>query len=105
MIEREFYLRYIEDSSKFYLERDVTSRNDGIHISCKRYIEEALRGYQEQHGTLKKQNCSMQVDIQLELNNTDILNDKEHKRYQKILGIAQWIVTSDRLIYAILLLP
>ena len=30
------------------------------------------------------------------LDNSEILNDKEHKHFQKIMGIVQWIVTSCR---------
>ena len=36
----------------------------------------------------------MKVDFLSELDNSDLLDDKEHKQYQKILGIAQWIVSS-----------
>ena len=64
-IEQEFGLRNIEDSPKFYLGCNVTARPEGIHISCKTYIEEALRVYQEQYGTLKKQNTPVKVDITL----------------------------------------
>ena len=95
-IEQEFGSRNIEDFPKFYLGCNVTTRSEGIHISCKTYIEEALRVYQEQHGALKKQNTPMKVDIHPELDSSEMLNDKEHKHFQKIMGIAQWIVTSGR---------
>ena len=38
----------------------------------------------------------MKVDIHPELDNSEMLNDKEHKHFQKIMGMAQWIVTSGR---------
>ena len=38
----------------------------------------------------------MKVDVHPELDDSDLLDDKEHKQYQKILSIAQWIVTSGR---------
>ena len=41
-----------------------------------------------------KQNSPMKVDLHLELDKSDMLNDKEHKHYQIILRIAQWIITS-----------
>ena len=92
----QFGLRNIEDYPKFYLGCDVTSRKQAIYISCKTYIEEALRVYQEQNGTLKKQNAAMKVDLYPELDKSDMLNDKEQKYYQKILGVAQWIIPLGR---------
>ena len=38
----------------------------------------------------------MKVVLYPELDQSDILNDKEHNRYQKILGVAQQIITSVR---------
>ena len=90
-IKQEFRLKNIEDLPKFYLGCNVISRTEGIHISCKTYIKEALRVYQEQQGILKKQNSPMKVDIHPELDNSEMLNDKEYKLFH-----AQWIVTSGK---------
>ena len=53
-IEQEFALRNIEDSPKFYLGSDVSKKGKLFHISNKTYIEEMLRSYQDQHGTIKR---------------------------------------------------
>ena len=38
----------------------------------------------------------MKVDLHPELDKSVMLNEKEHKHNQKIIGIGQWIITSGR---------
>ena len=83
-IKQEFRLKNIEDLPKFYLGCYVISRTEGIHISCKTYIKEALRAYQEQHEILKKQNSPMKVDIHPELDNSGKLNDKNTNIFKRL---------------------
>ena len=55
MIEKQFNIRNKTDSPDYYLGNDQTIRKGKPHISCKKYILEALRSYQAKHGCLKKE--------------------------------------------------
>ena len=56
-----------------------------------------LRSYQDQHGTIKKENISITVKMYPELDESDFLDENEHKHYQKIIGICQWLVVAGRI--------
>ena len=75
-IEQEFALRNIEDSPKFYLGSDVSKKGKLFHISNKTYIEEMLRSYQDQHGTIKKENIPITVKMHPELDKSDYFRCK-----------------------------
>ena len=60
-------------------------RETFFYLPNKTYIEEMLRSYQDQHGTIKKENIPITVKIHPELVESDFLDENEHQYYQKIL--------------------
>jgi hypothetical protein len=49
-------------------------KGDQLHISNKTYIKEALRKYQEEHGTLPPKNTPMSPNAHPELDTSDLLD-------------------------------
>ena len=51
-----------------------------------------LRKYQKTHGDLKKDVLTMRFEEHPELYDSKFLNEKEHKEFQHIIGVCQWII-------------
>ena len=72
-------------------------------ISCKNYIKEAITRIECQYGTLKEKTPSIMGD-RPEQDDSTILDNEQHREYQSLIGMAQWLVTLGRLdiCYAVL---
>eukprot|EP00957_Ditylum_brightwellii_P145320 11067945-Ditylum_brightwellii.AAC.1 len=66
-------------------------------ISTKKYLKEVLRKYQDEHGALPKENLPLKPKEQPELDDLGFTNEDEHKEYQHIIVVGQWLVVSGRL--------
>ena len=97
MLEQEFHIRNIEDSPSYYRGCDISNVNGRWHISTKKYVTETLRLFQSSHGDIKKESLPMGVDSHPELDNSDFLDKENHKLYQHIIGLCQWLVVCGRI--------
>ena len=52
--EMHFKVKYIMDSTKYYLVNELVHVGYCIHVSSKKYVNEILRKYQKTYGYLKK---------------------------------------------------
>ena len=95
-IEQQFIIQNKTDSPEYYMGNDQKLHNGLPNISTRKYIMEALRSYQSQDGCLKKEPIPMQSKIHPELDDSPLLDEKETRHYQQIIGICQWAVTSGR---------
>ena len=67
-------------------------------MNSENYIKETLRKYEAKHNVcLKKENTPMATDAHLELDDSELLSTDEHKHYQHIIGLGQWIVLTGRI--------
>jgi hypothetical protein len=105
-IEQHFQVRDVTDSPEYYLGNNIAKRNGKTVITTKKYLKEVLRKYQNKHGVLQKENLPLKPKEQLELDDLEFANEDEHKEYQYIIGVGQWLVVSGRLdiIHAVSLL-
>lgn len=98
LIEQRFKLRNVEVNPSLYLGMNLKRQQDGhMHLSCKSYIKEVIRKYEKEHGTLKKQPSPMSTEIHPETDQSEFLDEKQHRQYQKIIGICQWICQNGRI--------
>lgn len=95
-IEQKFALRNIEYNPSYYLGSELKIKNGNKHVSCGKYITEALSIYQTKHGTIKKQNIPITPDSHPELDDSTPLNTDGIKRFQQTIGMCQWIITAGR---------
>ena len=66
-------------------------------ISCKNYIKEAITRIECQYGTLREEKSPSIMGDHPEQDDSTILDNEQHKEYQSLIGIAQWLVTLGRL--------
>ena len=62
--------------------------------SCSTYITEAVARVERMFGTLAKEKTPLPVeDEHPELNDSSLLNQNDHRKYQMLIGMLQWLVT------------
>ena len=62
-----------------------------------------MRDYQKTHGNLKKYLLPMEITEHPEMDDYPFFNEKEHNKFQQIIGVCQWLIVSFRsnLFYAV----
>ena len=102
-IKQHFQVRDITDTPSFYLGNDVIMNGTRLHISTKSYVKEILHKYQEKYDSLAKENLPIRPVERPELDETPTLDIEQHKEYQHIVGVCQWLIVSGRfdIMYAV----
>ena len=90
-------MRNIEDSPTYYRGCDITKFNGRFKISTKTYVKEVLRSFQDKHGDIPKENIPLSTSAKPELDKSDLLDIAEHKIYQQIIGVCQWLIVCGRM--------
>ena len=69
----------------------------------KKYVNEIMMKYQKTHGDPNKEVLPMRVKEHPEFDNSPFLNEKEHKDFQQIIGVFQWLIVAGNfyLAYAV----
>jgi hypothetical protein len=67
-----------------------------LAIGCKKYLTEALLRVEGMFGNLNKNSIPMAAGDHPELDTSPLLNDDEHRKYQMLLGMLNWIVQIGR---------
>ena len=67
-----------------------------FHSSPEQYLQEALRKYEQEHGPLKKYSTPM-GSLHPEEDKSPLLDLKEVKHFQKIVGICHWLIVCGRI--------
>jgi len=96
MIEQEFSVRDLSDSPDYYLGNNLKKVRDCFHVSCTKYIKEVLHHYQMKYGTIKKESIPISSKVHPELDDTDYASESEHKEFQHIIGVCQWLIVAGR---------
>ena len=82
----------------YYLGNDYKKDPHGRWtVGCKKYIKDVLIKVQETHGTLRKRNNPCEQDVHLETDASPLLNAIEHRQYQQLIGILNWIMQIGRI--------
>ena len=82
----------------YYLGNDFKRNTDGQWtVGCKKYIKDALLKVQAIHGDIPKRNNPCKQDTHLECDQSPLLNATEHREYQQLIGILNWIMQIGRL--------
>ena len=81
----------------YYLGNDYKQDSQGRWcVGCKRYIKEAIIRVEGIFGELKKYTHPQDVGDHPELDNSEILGDSDHKKYQMLIGMLVWLNTLGR---------
>ena len=84
---------------EYYLGNDYRyEEKEGLWtMGCTTYAKEAVRRIEEIKGTLRKEKTSLPVeDCHPELDSSPLLGESEHRVYQMLLGMGQWLNTIGR---------
>jgi hypothetical protein len=66
-------------------------------IGCKKYLVETIKQVERMFGSLKKYSNLMETGDHPELDNSKVLNDDGHRKFQMLMGILVWVVTIGRI--------
>lgn len=88
-----------EGPPEYYLGNDFkTDRKGRWCIGCKTYIKEGIRRVEQLFNTsLLKHDVPMVSGDHPELDETELLGDEDHTKYQMLIGMLNWIVTLGRI--------
>jgi hypothetical protein len=81
---------------EYYLGNDYKMYNGMYAVGCKKYIKESLRRVAADFGMPPKQSTPLPQDDHPELDTSPLLNDIQHKKYQMLIGMLNWIVGIGR---------
>ena len=65
-----------------------------IHVLSNKYVNEILLKYQNKIGELKKELLPIRIKEHPELDNYPLLNDKDHKNFEHVIGVCQWLIVA-----------
>ncbi len=85
----------------YYLGNDYTyHEGDGQDMwtyGCKTYVEESIRRVESEFGHLRKNKSPLpQADTHPETDTSPLLSEKDHRKFQMLLGMMQWMETIGR---------
>ncbi len=82
----------------YYLGNDYKKDKKGRWcIGCKKYLVEAIKRVERMFGSLKKYSNPMETGDHPELDDSKVLNDDGHRKFQMLMGILVWVVTIGRI--------
>ena len=82
----------------YYLGNDYKKDPNGRWtIGCKKYIKDALEKIQSIHGVIPKRNNPCEQDVHLETDASPLLTAIEHRQFQQLIGILNWIMQIGRI--------
>lgn len=76
----------------YYLGNDYKLHNGKYLVGCKKYIQDVLSKLKVIHGEFTNRGTPCDKDAHLELDTSPLLSVTEHRQYQQIVGILNWIV-------------
>jgi hypothetical protein len=83
---------------EYYLGNDYTQDTKGRWcFGCKKYLKEAIARIESMFGVLPKSSVPMVSGDHPETDDSEILNDDDHQKFQMLIGIMNWVVTIGRL--------
>ena len=93
-IDMHFKAKDINDSPNFYLGNKLVKVGNHIYASSNNYVNEIMRKYQKTNGDLKNEVLPMKIKEHPDLDYYLFLNNKEHKEFQHIIQVCQWLIVS-----------
>jgi len=92
-IEQEFNIRNQEDLPSCYLGNSYKRDPNGhLHILSSKYLKEVLWQLKKKFGEVQKMAIPLCVREHPKLDDSPFCSEAEHKQYQHIIGVCQWLV-------------
>ena len=92
----------VKDSSKgppdYYLGNDYKQDKQGRWcIGCKKYLTEAILRIEKMFGELPKKATPMEDGDHPEEDDSEVLGDSDHQKYQMLMGMLNWVICLGRI--------
>ena len=95
-IQRNFTVKSIGPPD-YYLGNDYKKDKKGRWcIGCKKYLLEALRRVEEMFGAISKESTPLPSNDHPEMDTSDPLKPEEHRKFQMLIGMLNWLVSIGR---------
>jgi hypothetical protein len=95
---KETYNVKSEGPPEYYLGNDYKRDGKGRWcFGCKKYIKEAIARIESMFGILAKSTVPMVHGDHPETDDSEVLCDDDHRKFQMLIGILNWVVTIGRL--------
>ena len=96
LIQAEYKVKSV-GPPEYYLGNDYKKHPNGCWaVGCKKYICEAIRRVEKEFGRLTKQSLPLPGGDHPEEDTSEFLNDSDHRRYQMLIGMLNWIAGIGR---------
>jgi hypothetical protein len=97
MIQSIYAVKFIGPPD-YYLGNDYKEDRQGRWcIGCKKYLVEAIKRVERMFRNLKKYSHPMETGDHPELDESEIISNKGHRKHQMLMGILVWVVTIGRI--------
>jgi hypothetical protein len=81
-----------------YLGNDYKKDKKGRwYFGCKRYLTEAVTRVESMFGALTKNSTPLPAGDHPEMDDSELCSDDEHRKFQMLMGMLNWVVTIGRL--------
>ena len=81
----------------YYLGNDYKKhKGNRWAIGCQKYLKEAIARVESMFGTLRKHSVPLPGKDHPEEDQSDILGDDKHRKYQMLIGMLNWVVSVGR---------
>ena len=67
-----------------------------MFTGCIKYLVDALSRFERMFGTFNEQMNPSKLGEHPELDDTPVLDDSEHQKFQMLIGMLVWLVTISR---------
>ena len=94
---KQVYTIKSEGPPEYYLGNDFKKDKKGRWcFGCKKYIQESIARIEVMFGVQPKSTIPMSANDHPELDDTTLLSDDKHRKFQMLIGMLNWVVTIGR---------
>ena len=93
---KEVYIIKAEGPPDYYLGNDYKQHKGRWAVGCNKYLTESLKRVESMFGNLVKTAIPLKSDDHPELDQSEILGDDGHRKFQMLIGMLNWIVGIGR---------
>ena len=96
--QKEFVIRNVEiDPSEYLGTQWSKTKNGRRFMNMGKYIRKAILVLEKEYGKIREEKVSMVAGSHPELDESELLDEKQKTKYQSMMGILTWINSSLRL--------
>lgn len=97
-LQKQFVIKQAGRPSSYLGNDLVFDEQSGMYrMGCATYLKEALTRIEKIFGEIRKQKSPMSDKARPEIDDSPLLSVEDHRTYQMLIGVAQWLVCCGRM--------